>query len=371
MPCWLASLSDPFDRPACHIPDDNTSECGAVKGHVRIEYNFPAATGASTTHSGGLILFPNSEVGAIALREDVAGSGLLWAVRDGSNATTNWQVQNLVSYGVTSCQSRVTAMGLRITYTGTELNRAGKYYAGLLPITQFATGNVANVADPLSVAGVPVQAGAAGYSRCYTISNIKNRLIHLSEGRITDGTFHSVWRPAQDPVYVQNSLNPSTVMTLASGTTGPSMYATNGGLRGAQTGQYALVLLAVGDSISSDAIQGNTYSIQMTQHSEVIPDNVTGVTYAVEPSPYDVSAMMSTINAMATSRVATTVDVPLEMSSPGMDPTYVPFNAMGQAASQVYNAIVQSVTPSNMYNMGRMAGALYSARTGFRLAIRN
>lgn len=377
-PCWLASIMDPFDRPACHIPDDNTSESGVVKGWRRDETVITPGdivTGpASISHNVGFVAFPFVDCGYNHLKETLPNSQKLFAVRDASASSGQMPVTNIASYGVLTAQTRVTAMGFRLTYTGAEVNRAGKYYAGLLPIMTTAIGNTANVADPLSVFGLPVTTGdITGVTRTYSIADIKTRMVHTTEGRVTDGVLHAVWHPAQTPSYVLSRLGNAPNVTVPSGTNAVSMYANIGGQQGAQIGQYALIVLIVGDNTTAAQMTGNTYSIQFTQHVEVMPDNVQAVTYPVGPSTYDVNAMMGTINAIGKSRTATTISSTVQTTAPESEPTFVSASDLGGSARSVigdmfgdvgaqFTAGSRDAINSGIRNLGVAAtGALFAS----------
>jgi len=292
-----------------------------------MEYRPTARDSTGPTHNGGFIMFPHCEAGLVPLYEELPNSGRLQAVTTTSESE-RFPPTNVGSYAALVAQTRTTAMGIRVTYTGTELNRSGKYYAGLLPITEYARGNFASHADPLSVAGLnPVS------EFNYDIGAIKNQLIHLTEGRIGSDAFHAVWRPAQSMRYSYAQGNQSVPTTVADANTrSPSIFSTDSGGRGVERGQYALVVLIIGDTTSTASNSGNVYSVQFVQHNEVIPDNSIAVTYEVEPSRYDVNALMHTVNLMATTRVATTLPGTTERTSAQAESAFMSLSSMSASA---------------------------------------
>lgn len=333
IPCWAASVLDPFDRPACHVPDENISESGAVKSWIRHEYTLNAASGTAVGHNGGVICFPHAEAGIVTLREETPGIGRLYAVTD-SGPPPRQSLSNVSSFASNCCQTRTTAMGIRVAYTGTELNRSGKYYAGLLPINEYCLTNTGTYHDPLSCGGINRTAGGTGFAASYAIGDIKSQLVHLTEGRIGDGNFHAVWRPAQSVRYSYNGKNYVVPMTGTAGERSESIWSAAEGNRGATRGQFALVVLIVGDTTSTGSINGNTYSVQFVMHNEVIPDNSNAVTFSIEPSTFDVLALQKAINLIGASRVATTIDTPVEISSSHTEPTFMAYSSMAAGARE-------------------------------------
>lgn len=342
MACWLASVLDPFDRPACHIPDENVAESGAVKGFLRDDYSPSALSGTSTTHIGGYIMFPHNEAGFVQLFETSAGSNRLATQQSTVPPLSRKVIPNCINYGKEESTARVTSMGIRSTYTGTELQMAGKYYAGLLPIVSRATVNSSGYYEPLSVFDLP-NSTTAGFDLAVSLDVIKNRLVHASEGRISSSTFHMHWKPSLTPIYQKTQLNSGVPVSGAS--LSESIYSASMGGRGCQLSQYALVFLIVGDSTTTASAGGNTYSLLMAQHTEVMPDDVSSVTFPVESSPYDVRAMQSCINTLGVSKIAANIGSVTEMSNATKHPTFVNSNDLSSAARGVISELTGEALP--------------------------
>lgn len=211
----------------------------------------------------------------------------------------NGPVPNYLSVLPGSGMIRCTGMALRVTYQGTELQRAGRYYAGLCPLAHPAQGgdSTTNLLSPLSVVCNTPAPNTAQLKQCMT---------NQVSGRVTDGTFEAIWTPNGVPSYqnVADSLAGFEAYQApsAGGIVNSSIFATAQGDAGAQRGQHALVFFVEGDTPSAPANSGNAYTIEVIWHWEVVPQNPYAVAYDLTPSAYRVQELQTCLNAVRSSQ---------------------------------------------------------------------
>lgn len=299
---WASSLRNPFQHPAVHIPDDKTMVSGLVSSRELFTWT-PTTRGAVTTvHSGGLAFFPHMAYAKVVITEDVTGGAL-----SGLDLPAGVPAQYNISPSVsnfdsivplnTSAMARLTSLGLRVTYEGTELNRAGKIFAGTVPISYPATSTNKGIApfrfEPLSV--------FLGTAALPTASAMKASINLLSSSRVSDREFEVNWVPSGVPAY-QNNGNTTTAYvetSLAMNTTvAETPWSNHFGGAGNQSGQNALVLFLEGDVTTAASNYGNTYAVEVIYHWEVVPATPLKVAYDLTHSASNFAALQQALNAM-------------------------------------------------------------------------
>lgn len=291
---YLNVLKNPFTAPPCHVPDQVVTDAGIVTSRYIGTLPLTALGGTGTLHSGGMLFYPYpSYCSMVQIQENSVGTTSLQACNLASTALVSaGAVSNISGFG-NNGRVRPIAMGVRVTYEGTELNRSGRIYAGLCPAGSpgfVLTGGI-NLIDPLSV--------ICGGSPSRTTAELRQCMVQISSARVADGTFEAVWRPSVVPTYQTfNSANSGMITT---GT--PGVYATmaNGlsspdGGYGSQQNQNALVVWIENDTVTSAAVSGNTYALEVIWHWEVIPNIPQSVTYSLTPSLYNVTALQAALN---------------------------------------------------------------------------
>lgn len=256
---------------------------------------------AGTVHAGGLLFLPFAKNAVFLLEEsgiasgnltDLTPSGNLYAI---GSIPSNASVPNYSTMGSGANKTRLAALGVRVTYEGTELNRAGRYYAGLCPINSPAQ---AGSATPFPLS--PLSTICSSYIASTTV--LRRCMSNYSTARVADGTFEFTWAPSTTPSYQQDiqGTGYSTTFPLF-GSTG-NQYVTpsyfNGPIQGncVESGQNALVFWVEGDNTSAVTATGNAYAIEVIWHWEVVPGNSAAVPYTLSLSPYDVSSLARTLN---------------------------------------------------------------------------
>jgi hypothetical protein len=300
---WLESVYMPFSCLPTHIPDERTTISGLVTSRqiINTGTQFNAQTGATTNHNFGILCLPHIAVSPQALVEtasgnqtftDLASSGTLRA------ASFAWPNRDSLVGGNTGVgRYRTTAMAIRITYLGTEVQRAGRYFAGLLPITAIAStvGGTGTRLSPVSVAGSGITP---------SLSNLVQQMEYLSSARVADGTFEYRWSAAAIPEYQITSGSANTSNLSPDTTTGGSsvqisLYNSPAGAGGCQAGQYMLCLMVEGDKTDTSGSTPNPYDIELIMHGEVIPYNPYSVSYSLTPSEYNPEELAYSLNTLS------------------------------------------------------------------------
>lgn len=298
---WLESLHMPFSCGPFQIPDDRTSASGVTTSRAYYRAAASTRTGTSTTHNTGWIVPPMLTAGIYQLQTVSAGSSQLSDLNAAGTAfvnNINWANQDSIVGGSSAvARGRTTAMGLRVTYEGTELNRSGKYVAGLVPITYTASTapTTGTQLSPLSTLGKTIEP---------TLQQLYQLLEFRAEARVSDGVFEYAWQPAGVPNY-QLCSGTDDVGNLPSTTTGglsvsPSFYNSASGSAGVESGQYMMVFWIEGDTTSSAQSTGNVFAYEFIQHNEIIPSDLYSVAYNLKPSVYDMFAMQTALNTIET-----------------------------------------------------------------------
>jgi len=297
---WLETILSPFTHPSCHIPDDRTAVSGLVSSRETFSFSPTAYTGTSTTHTGGFYFFPYLSGYRGQFQETANGSGVFSGLTSNTSGVPFNQVAvpNQTSIMPDGCTVRLVSLGVRVTYEGTELNRAGKIFAGTAGIN--SAGIAASVVtgsnyyvDPLTVLAGSTQPSST------LIKSIMNNSV---SSRVSNSILEVNWVPAGVPTYQTaptsaSGLEPNFSLT-ASAVLPSCMYNTASGGAGAQAGQNVLVFLIEGDVTAAASAAGNTYSVEVISHWEVIPVNPLKVAYDLTQSYSDHLAVELALNRM-------------------------------------------------------------------------
>lgn len=301
---WLESVYTPFSCAPAHIPDERTSSSGLVTSRIlRNTSNVTSLSGSSaTTHNFGFLVQPHLSAGVYDLWETTGGSGTLTDINAAGTSwvlQTNWaNLDAVMGAAGNVAKYRSTAIGVRVTYLGTELQRAGRVVAGLLPIAAAAS-TVAATGTKLS------SFSTSGLTYSATVATITKSLEYMSEARISDGVFEYHWVPSAMPSYQTAAGSTGTTTNLLTTTTSggnsvvPSFFNGPAGGGNVEGGQYMLMLFVEGDTTATSTANTNAYDIEFIMHGEVIPQSVYSVAYNMSPSPYDVAELQASINALA------------------------------------------------------------------------
>lgn len=294
---WSSLLRDPFHRDPCHIPDDATMDSGVVTSRQLYQLTPFLITGTANNHNGGFVLMPHPVFFLYSLYETSAGSLTLSDLNAAGTSYNGTQgaVSNAAGIMPSGLSGRVrmTAMGIRVTYEGTELNRAGRFFAGLCPV-QFAASGVASTGTALSALSTICGSSSS------TIASMKQCMTNMVSARVADGTFEAHWFPNGVPTY-QSWASASTgwlpLTTTAGAAVTPSALNAPPGLGGVQGGQNALVFFVENDYVASAAAFGNTYTVELVVHWEVIPSSPWSVPYSLSPSQFSSQQLQAALNS--------------------------------------------------------------------------
>lgn len=296
-PQWSAVLRSPFTTTSCHIPDDQTMDAGVVSSKYFINFSPNTINGSSSsTHNSGLVLLPHPTFALYTLYETAAGSGILSDLNASGTAYngTSGGVPNLAAISPNGARIRCSGMGVRVTYEGTELNRSGRYFAGLCPIQGAAqtTTTTGTVLSPLSTI-------CQSYNS--SLQNMKQCMVNMSSARVADGTFEYNWFPNGVPTFQATSssgagYNPYSTPAGVSPVIN-SAFNSPYGTAGVQSGQNALVFFVENDTTSVLQSYGNTFSVEMIWHWEVIPVSPYSVAFDLTPSKSNYSALQAALNS--------------------------------------------------------------------------
>lgn len=309
VPAWIASAGYPFTMAPAHVPDSNTSLSGLCTS-TQI-YRGSAVTsdgGTSTTHSFGFVLPPfpcystfssNSGTGFLS---DVDATGVNYLnIFNNSSAAPITPSNMSAVLGTTSAQEgrtkiRCTAIGVRITYEGTELQRSGKIVSALCPVDGLGT-VFAATGTKISLLGAV--AGQLTTDIYVPPTGIQNNATSWSERRVSNKPFTARWFPAGSPTYQTVASTPEYYSASAgiAPLVGPTIWNASPGGTGNQAGQNALVVGVIGDTTANASSSSNPYTIELKWHWEVIPDQPISVAYSLSPSPSDAGLMDSCLNA--------------------------------------------------------------------------
>jgi len=324
-PAYAMALMRPFSSTGAHIPDDLVTPSCLMTSKYHFRGTFQAISGTSgSIKSGGVLVHPYPV--ATLLQEVVSGDNILTDVNAAGTASYgSIAIPNLSALG--NGLIRCVGIGVTIMYEGTELNRAGRFIAGLIPIAYQASAiaSTGTVASQLSTVTNYPQA---------TVTSLRNLMTKSSESRSSgDGAFEAHWEPSGVPHY--QALVSSQWATSGSGVTPvDSVYSIQGGANGAERGENALVVLIEGDNTSSASDATNVYSINIVWHWEVVPSDPTAITTEVTPSTADSTALDAVLNM--------TQRVPVACYKAAVDESSFPGAVRSAAQSRTLNTLSQN-----------------------------
>lgn len=299
---WLQTIVNPFTHPSCHIPDDRTSVSGTVSARETFAFVPTALSGTSNTHAGGFYFFPVLNGYRSEFNEITAAGGnfsSLNGVNGQSGVVTHQNnVPNSASLNPDGCTARLVSLGVRVTYEGTELNRSGKIFAGTVGINSAAIAAPAISGGAYTIDPLTVLTGRFAPNS----SVIKSVFNNTVTSRVSDSALEVNWIPNGCPSYqtapnTLSGLEPTSSL-VASSILPSSAWNTSQGAAGAQAGQNVLLFLIEGDTTATATATGNTYSIEVISHWEVIPLNPLTVAYDLTQSLHDTLAIQSALNHM-------------------------------------------------------------------------
>lgn len=320
---WLESITNPFGCKAAHIPDERTGLAGAITSRYSYRAGVSDSTGTSTTHNNGWFVPPHLGAGLYQLNGSAGGSTLSDLNAAGTSRVNqvNWPNLDSITSGATEyCRSRLTSLGVRVTYEGTELQRAGRFVAGVIPVTNGAL-TVASTGTFLS--GLSTLTGSVTPS----ISALYQAMVYRVESRIEDGVFEYHWTPNGVPNYQLTSGSSATsylpFTTTAGAAVAPPTFFNGPASQGCvEGGQFAMVILILGDTTATATGISNVYSYDFIAHWEAIPENSYNAAYPIEDSPYDMRELQVVLNSIPMvphggnrSSASTNVETPKAMST--------------------------------------------------------
>jgi len=273
---WLASLLNPWNEGVPNIPDDRTMDSWKTKSFFINDQATKAELGTSNTHALCIIMAPGLCGGAIQMfPETSAGNGNISATACDTGSPLNLsalQAGGSETDGLRN-QYRPVSMGIRLTYLGTEVNRAGHIRIGLVPSQVSSSSNLF--------------AHLFG-TTAWTLGAITSAMIDMVECRTSDGTIEYTWKPNRTPSYMYARGDGS--ITLATGSPGS---------KAIEAGQYYIVALIDDDYTSSATLNGNYFRVETVWNWEILPRALTTIGGNLSPSPYDVRLMQQAVNALA------------------------------------------------------------------------
>lgn len=295
---WKQALDNPFGDVTPHIPDDRTLLSGKLR--TRTVYAFiPTAQGGSgnNTNSSALIIRPRPYFHILRCAQTVSNSGL---VRDTTssgagldNASNAYAASGFWPGTTGSAMVRCVAIGVTISYQGTELNRAGRYTAGLIPVTRPAQ----TIGSTPQLSALSTMVPVDGFGAA-SLDSLRQAMQQSVTKRISDEELKLVWRPSGVPSYQRGSANVPVNQITGGGSSTECEFINNPGQDGQEPGSMNLVILVENDYVTTAATAGNMYQVRVDAHWEVIPDSQFDVVYPLTRSPYSPSALADALNSV-------------------------------------------------------------------------
>lgn len=285
-PAWLNAMSSPFEHEAVAVPDQETA--ASCKATSRLQLTFRTQSFASATDHGiAIAIMPNMVQDA----SPTTGKGFVCSkgVYDPSLASfvgdvnvlpgapvnpLNWAAMFPDLVGGSNRRGysyRCSAMSARLSYMGTELQRAGRIDVGLADSTAGSVANSSNMngfskflgLDGNGIANISVQA-------------IRSMMRRSSCVRNPDGSVEVRWFPRGAPKYER-------------------LMATNDNF---DEMKPVIIIMITGDLTETGGTLGAEWALDIVQHWEITP--ISRVHLALQPTPscYDVVALERTLNAI-------------------------------------------------------------------------
>lgn len=282
----LRQITHPFHVDSQKWPDELTTTSTTFTSRAVVAYT-PVrgdAVTTSTTHNGGVVMYPNPMYSHSLLFEGAAGSGNLSDLDFTGVNLSLLPVPNLAA--IQSMQGRIRCCGMaaKLVYEGTELNRGGRYYAGHSQV-MFTPTVIPATGTRLSA----FSTWTSGNSFFKNIGPLQQDLRNVTTSRVADGVFEAHWLPTRVPNYMAVPQATPTIITaagVAPATGTPTVLNNIAGFPGQETGQAALVIAIEGDQTPAVSSNGNPYSVELIWHWEFIPENIYGSIVTLTPSPF-------------------------------------------------------------------------------------
>jgi len=305
---YYETLANPFSPVKAHIPDTCVTPSGLATSHINYTTTLAAVGTNTSIHAGGMLMFPFVYQCFIPLVEQVGGAGTISDLNAAGTATTGFQScpnagAIIGSNANSSATIRCVSMGMRVTYEGTELNRSGKYYIGIIPITAPAS-SVASTGTKLSALSTLVGGGLSG---TYTtnVGSLREACTEVLDMRACDETIQCIWKPACPVSYQSANVAGTSVLTTTAGAVVfDSVFSCAPGQAGSQFGQNALAFFFEGDTTTSSQLACNPFSFNCVWNWEVVPNEWDLVSYSPGYSISDSRELDECLNKLHSLRIA-------------------------------------------------------------------
>lgn len=299
---WKTLLENPFSDKGCGVPDDRTLLSGKIKTR-NVSYFVPMAlTGVpSVVHTGAIMIRPYPGELYTSCAQTTGNGTSITDLNVAGSAIPVWQPANGSTgfYSTDgSCMVRMVSCGVKVSYEGTELNRAGRYFAGLLPVTHQAFAPSGGGLSALSTL-IPVDSSGGA-----NLGTLKGALQCATTQRISDADFVVTWKPSGAPSYQRHgAANNLPAVLEGGGTLYESFFACNQGGAGNAYGDMCLIIVVENDYVGVPSGSGNLYAVTIDAHWEVVPDEQFGVVYPLTVSPYSAPHLASALNTIDRSTI--------------------------------------------------------------------
>lgn len=296
---WKTILNDPFGDKECGIPDDRTLLSAKVKTRTTYTFVPVAQTGSPlNTLTSAFIVRPRPWYHIVKCAETTSGTGVITDIASGGGfegtVNTNAVTQFWPNGGASMV--RCVAVGVTVTYLGTELNRAGRVTAGLVPASKPASPRTGDTTLSCLSTMFPYTPATMGVD-----VNVVRDAMQLSHTqRISDDDLKLVWKPAGVPPYQE--MNGITLVS----STGPGNeceFFNNPGQNGQEAGAMNLVVLIENDYVTTPSTAGNRYQVRVDAHWELVPSSQFAVLYSLTPSPFSTAQLQDALNTIDRSTV--------------------------------------------------------------------
>lgn len=256
---------DPFEYPPCSIPDNLTAPTLKMKSLSNLSFTTLDPSANPGTSHGALVLIQPSAKSA-SITGYMAYNPTINAFQNPSNLETTVPNFNAVfptsgsaSYNVTAddYRYRCTALGVRLTYCGTELNRGGQVVVGIIE-------------PDLSPNGDDVFYECFGNSGTALSANLTRDAVMK---RFTRYKVFREWDDVLEFESIPSGCPQYQLVTLNNGANGPPLNTMTQSNR-----LPCLAIMILGDTTTTSASTGNVFELEVMRHWEVISpsDLVTG-----------------------------------------------------------------------------------------------
>lgn len=286
------TIDDPFRSSGGKWPDERTAQSASFVSTLRTTIAPAMLGGLTGTNKSFAVIVPavpNVPV-FVAAQASASGDTIQDISLNGTSAVQTLTPTNVNAINAVPAAIRCCGIGARLYSLAPNLQRGGRYFAGLgaadqSPITVPSTGTQLS---PLST----FTQGNTFYVSC---GDLVDTLKQTTSEVVGDQVFEAHWKPAMVPEYsiVGPTANSSTTITAnPTGTTGA--YTALNALPlsvGHPQGQNYLVLGVHGDVTSSATATTNPYDLDIVWHWEYVPVTPRAQLLELTPSPCDSFAL--------------------------------------------------------------------------------